>query len=162
MQLMIFRVGTREILETCVFKYFFNYSAESWCFSEIHVLFHVAVCTFPCYVKVFLVLSFHYVFLHVWNESSTFWNSYLLCSSCSFICPPNLSSKVETKFIFTMLYVNGFFMFFTRQSNFDCDWVATLPLFKNSMQNLCLSIFISWLHSPMVMCYVSTNIINYK
>ena len=37
-----------------------------------------------------------------------------------------------------------------------------MPLFKTSMQKLCLSIFIFWLHGPMVMCSVSTNLTNYK
>ena len=63
-----------------------------------------------------------------------------------------------------MLFVNGLFMFFSFQKTIKFWlWLSSyLASIKTSMHKLCLSIFISWIHNRMVMCYISLNIINYK
>ena len=48
------RVGTDVILQLYVFKCFLiKLQSQSWCFPEIHVLFHVADCIFLSHVNVF-------------------------------------------------------------------------------------------------------------
>ena len=107
------RVGTHEILEICVFKYFFKLQSQNLAYFRDSCVILCCSLYFPSLCECFIVLSFHYVFLHVWNESITVLNSYLLCFSCSFqiSTKPFLLKLIHNSF-FAMHYVNGLFMFF--------------------------------------------------
>ena len=128
--------------------------------TRILVYFSIIVCNFlslrACTSCYFFKLYFLHVFNLVYNGSEFIF----LCSSHCFRHPPNVSSKVGVEFILVVLYIDGLSSFFIfHQTQNISTIIEVLPCScKHFLCKLfCVSWYL-WLHSPMHIYLVTTNI----
>ena len=156
--------GLEPILLMNVFwrHIFLNNKAECVRLSEILVLFTLQFvfpflcdCFFQCYTP--------FCFLRIWNIVLNGWNSYYLCSDHCLRYSMNVSAKVDIELIpWCFVLMDCSLSLLPHLKLNERLWLnGYLAFDKISRVCLCDIFMYMWLHFPMVMCIVSTNLYNF-